>query len=181
MPELIPNPPDKQPKYCKKTIMAMKMVAAGIEPREALKTVNCKDSISHQAITELKEKVRKHSLTSQTLVKPAHKLLKDILLMRAKEEAHKKVMPTGEVVEYIENVYPSYSNGLQAIGMVYDRYEPVKGTEQGNTTNNTLILSPDMATLLAKVRGETVPAIEVKAVDKSGGISPLPLLTTKDE
>ena len=120
-----------------KTIMAIKMVQAGIDPREALKTVNHKDNVSPKQVSVLRKKVKKYSLTAPSMVNAAQNQVKRILKGLAREEAHEKVTKTGEVVRYTENVYPNDSNILAAASMVYDRYEPVKGSEpdagQGNT------------------------------------------------
>lgn len=137
--EILPKQPKHEPKLSRKSITAIKMVNAGIDPATALKMVNCKDNISHQAIAELKEKVRKHSLSEPSVVKSAQSQLKRILKARAREEVRKKVLTSGEVLEYTDNVYPTDSNILAAAAMVYDRYEPVKGQEAAQGSGNTYI------------------------------------------
>lgn len=137
-PEILPNPTGKPKKLYRKSEMAIKMVLAGIDPRTALQTVNCKDNISHQAISELKEKVRKHSLTEPATVKLASSQVKRILRARAREEVHRKATKDGEVVEYTDNIYPTDSNILAAASMVYDRYEPV-GPQASEGIGNTYI------------------------------------------
>ena len=121
----------------KKTLQAITMCQAGIDPREALKYVNLKDNISPKAVSNLRQKVKKYSLLDDSVVKAAQTQVKRILKGKAREEAHSKVNKAGEVVQYTEKVYPTDSNILAAASMVYDRYEPIQGSEgdagQGNT------------------------------------------------
>ena len=136
----IPNTTTNHPqKLLKKTIDAIKMCQAGIDPETALKATNLKETISPRAITNLKQKCLKYSLTGETTARLASHQIKRILKARAREEAHKKVTSTGEVIEYIDNIYPTDSNILAAASMVYDRYEPVKSQEQDKGSGNTYI------------------------------------------
>jgi hypothetical protein len=99
----------KEPKMLQKTKDAIAMVNAGISPANALKAVNFKRKISHQAIAELKQKVNKCSLSQPNIVKLAHNAIKDCLNNRP---------INGEI-------YPTHTNKLAAATMVYDRIEPV--------------------------------------------------------
>jgi hypothetical protein len=139
-------------KLQKKTIQAIQMVNAGIDPADALKMVNFKQTISAKQVCELKNKVKKHSLTEPSLVRSAQSQIKRILKNRARAEAHKKVTKDGQVVEYTDNIYPTDSNIIAAASMVYDRYEPAQSREQGGETNLTYIdlrgyILPDRATI----------------------------------
>jgi hypothetical protein len=59
------------------------------------------------------------------MVESMSKQVKRILKARAREEAHRKVSRSGEVIEYIDNVYPTDTNILAACAMVADRIEPI--------------------------------------------------------
>ena len=112
-----------------KSIDAINLVNAGIDPAEALKFVNFKKNISHQAIAELKQKVRLHSLCKPKIVKSAHDQIKRILNGEVREIPQQTVTKQGDVVDYIETIAPSDSNILAAASMVYDRFEPVKSQQ----------------------------------------------------
>ena len=103
----------------------MKLVNAGLSPREALQTMNHKKDISYAAISKFNEKVRNYSLTAPEMVKSMSQQVKRIIKARAREEAHRKVSRSGEVIEYIDNVYPTDTNILAACAMVADRIEPI--------------------------------------------------------
>jgi hypothetical protein len=134
-PQTAPN----EPRLYKKTRMALQMVAAGIEPREALQAVNIKNEISRYGLSKFNEKVRKYSLNSEPIARLASHQIKRILTARAREEAHTKVTSQGQVVEYTDNVYPTDSNILAAAQLVYDRYEPVKAADQGQAAGATYL------------------------------------------
>ena len=123
------------PKYLKKTLDAIKLVEAGISPRDALQATNMVTKISAQAVSKFKAKLRKYSLTQPQTVHLASTQIKRILKAHAREEAHKKVTKSGEVVEYIDNVYPTDTNILAAAAMVYDRLEPAKTISQNLNIN----------------------------------------------
>lgn len=122
--------PKPEAKLCQKTKDAIKMVNAGIDPREALKMVNYKDTITAKSVCVLKQKVKKYSLSQPSTVRLAETQVKRILRGRGREEAHQKVTKDGEVVEYTDNIYPTDSNIMAAAAMVYDRYEPVRPADQ---------------------------------------------------
>ena len=166
IPENAPGQATKEPKLQPKTIHAMKLVEAGLTPREALEAANMTTKMSAQAVSVFKAKLKKHSLTEPSTVKLASNQIKRILKARAREEAHKKVTSTGEVIEYIDNIYPTDSNILAAASMVYDRYEPVKIQEQDKGSGNTYIdLSTYQVAVSVKAEG-LQPTIEVVPVDK---------------
>lgn len=117
--------PAAPPKQYRKSTDAIKLVMAGIDPAEALKMVNFKKTISAMAVHELKQKVRKYSLSAPSTVSLASKQIKRILKNDPRQEDHAKVSKDGQVIEYTDNVYPTDSNILAAASLVYDRYEPV--------------------------------------------------------
>jgi hypothetical protein len=120
MPEKIEN----EPKLQQKTLEAIRLVQNGADEKTALQIVNNKAVISERAIYKLKDKCKRYSLTAPAVQKLADSQLKRILKGKAREEAHKKVNLSGDVVEYIDNVYPSDTNIIAAITMVKDRTEP---------------------------------------------------------
>jgi hypothetical protein len=125
MPEIEQNTPN----YYPKTIEAIKMIQAGIDPAQALKYSNFKDNVSESAIAKIKQKARKYSLLHPTLVKSARTQVKRILGGETREIHQQSVTKAGQVVDYIETIAPSDSNILAAASMVYDRFEPVKSQQ----------------------------------------------------
>lgn len=132
-------PPTNQPKLRQKTIDAIRYVEAGLDPRDALQAANLTKHISDQAVSKFKEKVKRYSLTQPSIVSSAGFQIKRILKARAREEAHQKVTKEGQVINYIDNVYPTDSNILAAAAMVYDRYEPVQAQDPASGQGNTYI------------------------------------------
>ena len=137
--QILPIPPKKEPKLQPKTLEAMKLVDAGLTPREALQVTNFKKNISSAGIAVFKNKYKKHSLTAPATVKLASHQVKRILAARAREEAHTKIGKDGQVIDYTDNIYPTDSNILAAAEMVYDRYEPVHSQEQAPPGGNMYI------------------------------------------
>jgi hypothetical protein len=136
------------PKLLKKTIDAIRMCQAGIDPETALKAVNLKENISPRAITNLKAKCRKYSLNDDPTAHLASNQIKRILRNRAREEAHQKVTKDGQVVDYTDKIYPTDSNILAAAQMVYDRYEPTQAQEQAGSHTQTYI---DMSSIQVQI------------------------------
>jgi hypothetical protein len=91
-----------------KTLEAMKLVDMGLPAKQALQYVNLKDNISNQAVSKFKAKYKKYSLASPKMVKLANVAIKDCL-------SDKPI--NGDI-------FPSYTNKLAAVSLVYDRYEP---------------------------------------------------------
>jgi hypothetical protein len=136
MPEVNTN----QPKYYPKTMDAIKMIQAGIDPADALKYSNFKEVVSTSAVAKIKQKARKYSLTQPSLVKTARNQIKRILNGEVREIPQQTVTKAGQVVDYTEIIAPSDSNILAAASMVYDRFEPVKGVQsEGGKGGNTYI------------------------------------------
>lgn len=138
-PKFLPIPPNNQGKLYKKTQTALKLMDAGVAPKEALQITNCKKDISWEAVKSLKEKYRKHSLTEPSTVKLAYKQIRRILQAESRGVVQQKMSKDGQVVEFTEQIAPTDSNILAAAGMVYDRYEPVRGQESGTGQGNTYI------------------------------------------
>ena len=136
-------------KLLPKTLDAIKLVQAGIDPKRALQITNGKETISERAIYSLKAKSRKYSLQAPALVRSAQNQIKRILTSEAREEAHTKVTGQGQVIEYTDNIYPTDTNILAAASMVYDRYEPVKPADQGSGQPQTYI---DMTSITNNVQ-----------------------------
>lgn len=140
----------------------MKLVDAGLTPRQALQATNLKRDISTAGIAVFKKKYKKHSLTAPATVHLASNQIKRILKAQAREEAHTKATKDGEVVDYIDNIYPTDSNILAAAGMVYDRYEPVQSQEPGAGGGNTYL---DLSSINIELStGEDSIVIEGKPV-----------------
>ncbi len=118
-------PANNLPKLASKTIQAIKLIEAGIPDREALALVNGKDVISSAGLSKFRQKVRKYSLVAPQTVKLAHRTVLDILHGTPRIEEHRKATNDG-VIEYQDNVYPTYTHQLGAAQMVYDRYEPIR-------------------------------------------------------
>ena len=129
----------KQPRFYPKTIQAIKLVSIGETPEEALKLVNNKNKITSGAVSHLRKKIRKYSLTHPKLVKLAQDVVLDTLKGEVTELQQEKVTNTGQRVEYIERIAPTVTNKLAAAAMVYDRFEPVKGSPE--VINNSLTIN----------------------------------------
>ena len=140
MPEIEQNTPN----YYPKTIEAIKMIQAGIDPAQALKYSNFKDNVSESAVAKIKQKARKYSLLHPTLVKSARTQVKRILGGETREIHQQSVTKAGQVVDYIETIAPSDSNILAAASMVYDRFEPVKSQQ---TEANQVITHIDFSVI----------------------------------
>lgn len=115
----------KQLKYQNKTLDAIKLVSAGLEPKQALQAVNYKHDITPQAVNKFKKKFQKYSLTHPKLVKLAHNAVKDCLTDQP--IISKRTDRQGN--EIIEENTPTWANKIAAASMVYDRAEPVKHPE----------------------------------------------------
>jgi hypothetical protein len=121
MPETIAN----EPKLYQKTLDAIKIVEAGIDPAKALQLVNNGRKVSDTSVSSFKSKLRKHSLTQPKVVKLAHKALIDCLKGETSTYTAEKVTKDGDVVQYQEVIAPTVTNKVAAASLVYDRYEPV--------------------------------------------------------
>ena len=107
----------------RKTVDAIKLVAMGLQPQEALQITNHKPKITSEAVRKFNRKFDKYSLVKPDLVKLARNAVKDVL-------DNKPI--NGDI-------YPTHSNKLAAASMVYDRFEPVKSNQEATTINNTFI------------------------------------------
>lgn len=116
-----------------KTEQALRLCAIGTDPAEALKIVNGKDKIHRNAVTSLKKKYAKWSLKNPSVVKLANNQVKRILQGEGRGIEQQKVTAQGQVIDYTETVVPSDTNILAAAMMVYDRVEPIKGNDPGDT------------------------------------------------
>jgi hypothetical protein len=166
-----PEIPQKQPKMLQKTIDAMMLVDAGLSFRKALQATNMKQNVSNAGIACFKAKYKKHSLTAPKTVKLAHDVITDILAGTPQLEPRKKITKDGQVVEYNEEVMPTWSNRATVALAVYDRYEPVKGADPGPGQGNTYI---DLSQYKIDVNVD-------KPVDNSGSQPIYEISTQKDE
>ena len=124
MPEIEQN----QPRMCQKTVDAIKLVAMGLQPQEALQITNHKPKITSEAVRKFNRKFDKYSLVKPDLVKLARNAVKDVL-------DNKPI--NGDI-------YPTHSNKLAAASMVYDRFEPVKSQQ---TEANQVITHIDFSVI----------------------------------
>lgn len=120
----------KLPKFTQKTIAACKLVEGGMSPKEALKVLNKSRTVTPQAVSAFKHRMKRWSLTRPDVVNAAGKVLKDVLKGKPREEERKKVTPIGEVIEYTDKVYPSFQAQITVAQMVFDRLEPIRGTQE---------------------------------------------------
>lgn len=68
---------------------------------------------------------KKYDLTNTGMVKLAHRAIKDTLKMKPVAVEKTAINKDGDKIDYIEQVYPSHTNRLQAVNEVYSRYQPV--------------------------------------------------------
>jgi hypothetical protein len=127
------------PKLLQKTLDAIALVQNGADEKTALQITNNKLDISERAIYKLKDKIKKYSLTHPKIIKSANNQIKRILNGEVREVERTAVTKTGDIVKYQEVIAPSDSNILAAASMVYDRFEPVKGSDQEQGAGNTYI------------------------------------------
>ena len=113
---------------CQKTVDAIKLVAMGLQPQEALQITNHKPKITSEAVRKFNRKFDKYSLVKPDLVKLARNAVKDVL-------DNKPI--NGDI-------YPTHSNKLAAASMVYDRFEPVKSQQ---TEANQVITHIDFSVI----------------------------------
>ena len=111
----------KQPRYAQKTLDAIGLVSAGLDPMKALQAVNYKTNITTQAVNKFKKKFQKYTLTAPTMQKLAHHAVKDCLT----DTPITQVKKDRQGNEIIEEIAPTWTNKLAAAAMVYDRVEPV--------------------------------------------------------
>lgn len=123
-PEILPT--EILPNYQPKTLAAIKMVNADIDPYEALQIVNNRSNISRAAVCKLRKKVNKFSLTHPKILKAANHQAQRILSGDPREIKCKKVTRDGEVIEYDDKIYPTDTNITAVLSEVYSRFEPVR-------------------------------------------------------
>jgi len=100
----------------------------GVDAKEAYRLANGKEP-TPAALSRIKEKVRKYSLTAAPMVKLAHSVVKDALQGKAQEYKQQRFdSKKGQVIEFTEVVAPSVTNKLAAASMVLDRDQPLKGS-----------------------------------------------------
>ena len=139
----------------------MLMLDAGVNARTALLLTNPdKDKISRVAEHKLRAKYRKYSLTRPSTVKLAERAILDTLQDRVIQHAAQKVTKDGEVVDYTETIAPTYTNKLAAAAVVYDRYEPVTGSEEAGV-RLTLIDLSGYRNQISEPDPVDIPVIEV--------------------
>ncbi len=74
---------------------------------------------------------KRYDLTNKTFIKLASKVVKNILSGEPTEVKKEVIGKDGQVVEITDKIYPTHPVKLQAAGMIYDRYQPVKGNDTG--------------------------------------------------
>ena len=67
---------------------------------------------------------KKYSLQDRVIVKAAHRVVKNILAGEPRDEERTTVNKAGEIVQYIDKVYPPHTVMKATAEMVYDRFEP---------------------------------------------------------
>ncbi len=88
--------------------------------------------LSPQSGTLIQRKLdRRYDLTNKTFIKLASKVVKNILSGEPTEVKKEVIGKDGQVVEITDKIYPTHPVKLQAAGMIYDRYQPVKGNDTG--------------------------------------------------
>lgn len=140
----------KTPRFYGKTQRAADLVVKhGVEPREALLIANNGKLPDRSNIARFKEKCAKYSLSSPKMEKKAYNLLNQVLEMRPLELKQQTVNRQGEVVEYTETIAPTFTNGLAAAAMVFDRTQGI--VNKSLNVNASVSISPvDLTQFLAK-------------------------------
>jgi hypothetical protein len=98
----------------------------GIEPREALTLVNNGRIPAKETINNLKVNLDKYRLSHPRMVKLARNVVLETLKGNGRDNVTQAFSKTtGEVVDIVEHLSPSFTNQLAAAQMVYDRSDPV--------------------------------------------------------
>jgi len=122
------SPPSggNSPRMYKKTERACQLIVNhGVDPKEALKLATGNPSPGRTAVMEIRQKAARYSLQRPSMVKLAHKVVKDTLSGKADKITTQKLHRDGKVIEIVETIAPTHTNKLQAAAMVFDRAEPV--------------------------------------------------------
>ena len=127
-----------EPRFYTKTLAALQMIENGIPPADALKVTNNARSIHPETVKKVKEKYARWSLTRPKIVKLANNQITRILTAAPREVKQQIVNKAGEVVDYIEQIAPTDTNILTAVGMVYDRIDPIKHEDTHNVNVDML-------------------------------------------
>lgn len=122
---------EKQPKYAQKTLDAITLVSAGLNPTKALQAVNYKPNITVQAVNKFKKKFQKYSLQAPKIQKLAHNAITDCLSDAPIIQKRKDKQGN----EIIEEIPPTWTNKIAAASMVYDRVEPAIRQNQNLNVN----------------------------------------------
>lgn len=167
MDDSLTEQPKRGPRLYGKTINAIKMVQAGIDPKTALQAANLTDKVSDRAVQKLKAKVRKYSLNDDSTAKLANTQLKRILKGKPREVTQEKVTRDGQKVNYIEKIIPTDSNILAAASLVYDRYEPVQRSTEDLGQQVTFI---DLSTVNVQIGQSGADQVRMIADRPSDGV-----------
>ena len=128
----MPETEQIQPRYYSKTQAALQIMDAGVNPKDALQITNQTNNIHRNTVINLKKKYARYSLTHPKIIKAAHSQISRILNAEPREVTQQTVDKQGQVVEYIEQIAPTDTNILTAVGMVYDRIDPIKREDTHN-------------------------------------------------
>jgi hypothetical protein len=148
-----------QPNLYPKTIAAINMVNAGIDPTTALQNVNLTKQISKTAVHNFNKKYQRYLLSNPKIVKLAHQVVENTLKGTTRQVEQQTVNKAGEIVNYTEQIAPSFTNQLEAAKMVYDRIDPIQREQEQK--GNADILSLVVLAIAGKVEGETQKVIEM--------------------
>lgn len=139
-----PEKPQKPMKMTANQIAIVALTEQGVSQRKIAQTLGC--SSGYPSIVQNQFKA-KYSLSDSKIVKAAHRVVKNILAGEPREEERTTVNKAGEVVQYIDKVYPPHTVMKATAEMVYDRFEPKQQDTpvlQGNSFTQININLPDI-------------------------------------
>lgn len=144
-------------KYSKMTanqVAIMALSKEGVTGAETARTLGLTETYVSLQRKRFKDRM---SLASPGLVRKAHHVLKDILSGEPRIEAKTAISKAGEVVEYVNKVYPSHAVQAEVALKVYETFEPKQETCHVDTVNLAVILQQAHAALRGTVMLPPVP------------------------
>jgi hypothetical protein len=136
----------------RKTQLAIKMIDAGISPREALQTVHNNREMSDQAVSILKKKAETISITTPYIVGLAKRQLMRMLRGKAREAVKEKIIDAkGKSITRTQMLFPSEKDMLSAMSMVLDRAIPKAEERTGGNTTNIFNFDPRSSIKIAEI------------------------------
>jgi hypothetical protein len=147
-----------------------KMLGYTLIQDAGLKKTECAQilGISNGRVSQIDRELQQWGLKNLKMVRLAHNVVKNVLKGMPQEQARRAATKDGQVIDYIDNIYPTHTNQLQAATMVYDRVEPVRKDTDTSTSApvcpvsiNVLFGGSQAPQVAVSVQGPGLPKSEV--------------------